>query len=63
MRLSLRQVKSQKRKEIIQMSKTRIKVYAYLVFNELRTIDEVPKRFRKEVEAEVEKMKQGIFFE
>ena len=55
--------KSQKRKEIIQMSKTRIKVYAYLVFNELRTIDEVPKRFRKEVEAEVEKMKQGIFFD
>lgn len=51
------------RKEIIQMSKTRIKVYAYLVFNELRTIDEVPKRFRKEVEAEVEKMKQGIFFD
>lgn len=51
------------RKEKRQMSKTRIKVYAYLVFNELRTIDEVPKRFRKEVEKEVEKMKQGIFFD
>lgn len=45
------------------MSKTRIKVYAYLVFNGLRTIDEVPKKFRKEVEKEVEKMKQGIFFD
>ena len=56
-------MKSQKRKETVRMSKTRIKVYAYLVFNELRTIDEVPKRFRKEVEKEVGKMKQGIFFE
>lgn len=60
---SLRQVKKQNRKGTRQMSKTRIKVYAYLVFNELRSIDEVPKRFRKEVEVEVEKMKQGIFFE
>ena len=47
----------------MKMSKTRIKVYAYLVFNELRTIEEVPKKFRKDVEAEVEKMKQGVFFE
>lgn len=61
--MSLRQMKKQSRKETMKMSKTRIKVYAYLVFNELRTIDEVPKRFRKEVEAEVEKMKQGIFFD
>lgn len=45
------------------MSKTRIKVYAYLVFNELRTIEEVPKRFREEVLKEVEKMKQGVFFD
>ena len=51
------------RKETVKMSKTRIKVYAYLVFNKLRTIDEVPTRFRKEVEKEVEKMKQGIFFD
>lgn len=61
--MSLRQVKKRNRKETVKMSKTRIKVYAYLVFNGLRTIDEVPKRFRKEVEKEVEKMKQGIFFE
>lgn len=45
------------------MSKTRIKVYAYLVFNGLKTIEEVPKRFREEVEKEVEKMNQGIFFD
>lgn len=55
--------KSQKRKETMKMSKTRIKVYAYLVFNELRTIDEVPKRYREAVLVEVEKMKQGIFFD
>lgn len=51
------------RKETVKMSKTRIKVYAYLVFNELRTIEEVPKKYREAVLAEVEKMKQGIFFE
>lgn len=51
------------RKGLQKMSKARIKVYAYLVFNDLRTIEEIPKRFRKEVEAEVEKMKQGVFFE
>lgn len=44
------------------MSKTRIKVYAYLVFNELKTINEVPKKFREEVLKEVDKMKQGLFF-
>ena len=55
--------KSQKRKETMKMSKTRIKVYAYLVFNELRTIDEVPKRYREAVLVEIEKMKQGIFFD
>lgn len=52
-----------KRKETVKMSKTRIKVYAYLVFNELRTIEEVPKKYREAVLAEVEKMKQGIFFD
>ena len=45
------------------MSKARIRMYALIVFRELRTIDEVPKRFRKEVEKEVAKMKQGVFFE
>lgn len=45
------------------MSKTRIKVYAYLVFNGLKAIEEVPKRFREEVKKEVEKMNQGIFFD
>lgn len=57
------QWKSQKRKETVKMSKTRIKVYAYLVFNELRTIEEVPKKYSEAVLAEVEKMKQGIFFD
>lgn len=51
------------RKEISNMTNTRVKVYAYLVFNELRTLESIPKRFREDVEAEVEKMKQGIFFE
>ena len=51
------------RKETVKMSKTRIKVYAYLVFNKLRTIEEVPKKYREAVLAEVEKMKQGIFFD
>lgn len=51
------------RKETILMSKARIRMYALIVFRKLRTIEEIPKRFRKEVEKEVEKMKQGIFFE
>lgn len=45
------------------MTKTRVKVYAYLVFNGLRDIESIPKRFKKDVKAEVEKMKQGIFFD
>lgn len=45
------------------MTNTRVKVYAYLVFNGLRDIESIPKRFREDVKAEVEKMKQGIFFE
>lgn len=56
-------MKNQKRKETIIMSKARIRMYALIVFRELRTIDEVPKRFREEVLKEVEKMKQGVFFD
>ncbi|MDY3947542.1 MAG: CD1375 family protein [Ezakiella sp.] len=43
------------------MSKTRVKVYAYLVYNELRTIEEIPKRFREAVLKEVAEMEKGNF--
>lgn len=44
------------------MSKTRIRVYAYLVFNGLRTIESIPKKFREEVKKEVERLKnEGTF--
>ena len=43
------------------MNKNRVKVYAYLVFRELRTIDQIPKAYQKAVEEEVKAMKTGEF--
>lgn len=43
------------------MNKNRVKVYAYLVFRELRTIDQIPKAYQKAVKEEVEAMKNGEF--
>ena len=50
------------RREMEEMSKTRIRVYAYLVFNGLRTIESIPEKFREEVKKEVERLKnEGTF--
>ena len=43
------------------MNKNTVKVYAYLVFRELRTIEQIPKAYQEAVKKELEAMKNGEF--
>jgi hypothetical protein len=43
------------------MSKVRIKVYAYLVYEGLKTIEEVPEKYREAVKKRIEEIEKEGF--